>query len=221
MVHADPGIPCLIGNRVTVGHRVILHGCVVEDECLIGMGAILLNRVKVGTGSVIGAGDSCWRGWKSLPARWWSARPPGSSARLMKRPAHGSTASGGTASTRPGTPVGRVSDPPALDGGMSRRPWCLVARAAPVTTEPRWEFSTVHDVERRSRQDRLGLRVPAAGRVEPGAARPGQAEDGECRRRRRPSATRRSGRRTRSAGDASPSTPGVLRSTWNVWPVAS
>lgn len=56
MVHADPGVPCLIGNRVTVGHRVILHGCIVEDECLIGMGAILLNRVKVGTGSVIGAG---------------------------------------------------------------------------------------------------------------------------------------------------------------------
>ena len=56
MVHADPGVPCLIGDRVTVGHRVILHGCIVEDECLIGMGAILLNRVKVGAGSIVGAG---------------------------------------------------------------------------------------------------------------------------------------------------------------------
>ncbi len=56
MVHADPGIPCLIGNRVTVGHRVILHGCSIEDDCLIGMGAILLNKVTVGRGSVIGAG---------------------------------------------------------------------------------------------------------------------------------------------------------------------
>jgi carbonic anhydrase/acetyltransferase-like protein (isoleucine patch superfamily) len=56
MVHADPGIPCLVGNRVTVGHRVILHGCTIEDECLIGMGAILLNGVRVGKGSVIGAG---------------------------------------------------------------------------------------------------------------------------------------------------------------------
>lgn len=46
----------LIGNRVTVGHRVILHGCVVEDECLIGMGAILLDNVKVGRGSLIAAG---------------------------------------------------------------------------------------------------------------------------------------------------------------------
>ncbi len=56
MVHADPGVPCVVGRRVTVGHRVILHGCTVEDDCLIGMGAILLNNVRVGSGSVVGAG---------------------------------------------------------------------------------------------------------------------------------------------------------------------
>lgn len=56
MVHVDEGLPCVIGNRVSVGHRVILHGCIVEDECLIGMGAILLSGVQVGAGSVIGAG---------------------------------------------------------------------------------------------------------------------------------------------------------------------
>jgi len=56
MLHADPGFPCLVGARVSVGHRAILHGCTVEDECLIGMGAILLNGVRVGRGSVIGAG---------------------------------------------------------------------------------------------------------------------------------------------------------------------
>ena len=67
MVHADPGIPCLVGHRVTVGHRVILHGCVVEDECLIGMGAILLNRVKVGTGSVVGAGALLLEGMEIPP----------------------------------------------------------------------------------------------------------------------------------------------------------
>ena len=44
MIHADPGVPCTVGSRVTVGHRVILHGCTIEDDCLIGMGAIILNR---------------------------------------------------------------------------------------------------------------------------------------------------------------------------------
>jgi carbonic anhydrase/acetyltransferase-like protein (isoleucine patch superfamily) len=45
-----------VGDRVTVGHRVILHGCTIEDDCLIGMGAILLDNCVVGRGSLIGAG---------------------------------------------------------------------------------------------------------------------------------------------------------------------
>ncbi len=56
MVHVDEDVPCTVGARVGVGHRCILHGCVVEDDCLIGMGSVLLNHVRVGTGSVIGAG---------------------------------------------------------------------------------------------------------------------------------------------------------------------
>jgi carbonic anhydrase/acetyltransferase-like protein (isoleucine patch superfamily) len=56
MVHVDTGMPCTVGRRVGVGHRVILHGCQVEDECLIGMGAVLLNGVRIGTGSVVAAG---------------------------------------------------------------------------------------------------------------------------------------------------------------------
>ena len=67
MVHADPGLPCLVGSRVTVGHRVILHGCVIEDECLIGMGAIVLNGAHVGRGSVVGAGALVKEGM-SVPA---------------------------------------------------------------------------------------------------------------------------------------------------------
>ena len=46
----------VVGARCTVGHRVILHGCIVEDECLIGMGAILLDNARIGTGSLVGAG---------------------------------------------------------------------------------------------------------------------------------------------------------------------
>ena len=56
IVHVDEGKPALIGARVGVGHRVILHACIVEDECLIGMGSILLNDVRIGTGSVVAAG---------------------------------------------------------------------------------------------------------------------------------------------------------------------
>jgi carbonic anhydrase/acetyltransferase-like protein (isoleucine patch superfamily) len=67
MVHADPGFCCLVGRRVTVGHRVILHGCVVEDDCMIGMGAILLNGVRVGSGSVVGAGAVLVEGMEVPP----------------------------------------------------------------------------------------------------------------------------------------------------------
>jgi carbonic anhydrase/acetyltransferase-like protein (isoleucine patch superfamily) len=56
IVHVDEGKPARIGARVGVGHRAILHGCTVEDDCLIGMGSILLNDVHVGTGSVVAAG---------------------------------------------------------------------------------------------------------------------------------------------------------------------
>lgn len=67
MVHADPGFPCVVGRRVTVGHRVILHGCTVEDDCMIGMGAILLNGVRVGRGSVVGAGAVLVEGMQVPP----------------------------------------------------------------------------------------------------------------------------------------------------------
>ena len=56
IVHVDEGLPCIVGPRVGVGHRVILHGCTVQSDCLIGMGSILLNGVVVGKGSVIAAG---------------------------------------------------------------------------------------------------------------------------------------------------------------------
>ena len=45
-----------VGERVTVGHRAILHGCTVEDDCLIGMGAIVMDNAVIGTGSIVAAG---------------------------------------------------------------------------------------------------------------------------------------------------------------------
>jgi carbonic anhydrase/acetyltransferase-like protein (isoleucine patch superfamily) len=68
MIHADEGVPCTVGNRVTVGHRVILHGCTIEDDCLIGMGAIILNGVRVGRGSIIGAGAVVLEGMEIPPS---------------------------------------------------------------------------------------------------------------------------------------------------------
>jgi carbonic anhydrase/acetyltransferase-like protein (isoleucine patch superfamily) len=56
VIHADPGFPASLGRRVTVGHRAVVHGAQVEDDCLVGIGAILLNGVRLGTGSVVGAG---------------------------------------------------------------------------------------------------------------------------------------------------------------------
>ncbi|MGL4312854.1 MAG: gamma carbonic anhydrase family protein [Sphingomonas sp.] len=55
MLHSDPGAPLSIGARCTIGHHAVLHGCTIEDEVLIGMGAIILNRAVIGAGSIVGA----------------------------------------------------------------------------------------------------------------------------------------------------------------------
>lgn len=69
VAHCTGGLSTtVIGARCTVGHRVILHGCVVEDNCMIGMGAILLDNCEIGTGSIIGAGAVVPVG-KKIPPR--------------------------------------------------------------------------------------------------------------------------------------------------------
>ncbi len=55
IIHADPGQPVEIGRGVTIGHRVIIHSAIVGDQSLIGMGATLLNRVRIGSQSLVGA----------------------------------------------------------------------------------------------------------------------------------------------------------------------
>jgi len=67
VLHVDAGVPCTIGARVAIGHRAIVHGATVGDDCLIGMGAILLNRVTVGSGAIVAAGAVCPEGMQ-IPA---------------------------------------------------------------------------------------------------------------------------------------------------------
>jgi carbonic anhydrase/acetyltransferase-like protein (isoleucine patch superfamily) len=55
-VNREPSYPTIVGDEVTVGHGAILHGCTVEDRCLIGMGAILLNGSRIGSESIVAAG---------------------------------------------------------------------------------------------------------------------------------------------------------------------
>jgi len=62
VIHVDPGLPCTVGARVTIGHRAVVHGATVEDDSLIGIGAIVLNHVVVGRGSLVAAGALCSEG---------------------------------------------------------------------------------------------------------------------------------------------------------------
>jgi carbonic anhydrase/acetyltransferase-like protein (isoleucine patch superfamily) len=56
ILHADPGFPCTLGDRVTLGHGAIVHGATVSDDCLIGMRAVVMNGAKIGRGSIVGVG---------------------------------------------------------------------------------------------------------------------------------------------------------------------
>tara|TARA_B100001175_G_scaffold279217_1_gene256268 strand:- start:42 stop:551 length:510 start_codon:yes stop_codon:yes gene_type:complete len=55
VLHTDPGYPLKIGKNVTIGHLVMLHGCSVDDNSLIGIGAVILNNAKIGKNCIIGA----------------------------------------------------------------------------------------------------------------------------------------------------------------------
>ena len=57
ILHEHAGFPLLVGERVTVGHRVLLHGCTIENDAYIGMGSIVMNGARVCKGAVVGAGS--------------------------------------------------------------------------------------------------------------------------------------------------------------------
>jgi len=65
-LHTDPGFPLTVGSDCVIGHGVVLHGCTIGDNSLIGMGAILLNGARIGKNSLVGAGAVVTEG-KSFP----------------------------------------------------------------------------------------------------------------------------------------------------------
>lgn len=67
VAHTDTGYPMRLGRGVSVGHNAVLHGCVVEDDCLIGMSATLLNGSYVGAGSLVAAGTVLLEGTQVPP----------------------------------------------------------------------------------------------------------------------------------------------------------
>jgi carbonic anhydrase/acetyltransferase-like protein (isoleucine patch superfamily) len=76
---------CVVGNYVTVGHRVILHGCTVADEVLIGMGAVLMNGVVVGEQSIIGAAALLTEGLQVPPGSLVYGAPAKVISRLAEK----------------------------------------------------------------------------------------------------------------------------------------
>lgn len=84
VVHVTSGLSeSIVGEKVTVGHKVILHGCIVEDECLVGMGSIILDNCVIGTGSLIAAGTLLTANTK-IPPHSLVMGSPGKVVRLTK-----------------------------------------------------------------------------------------------------------------------------------------
>ncbi len=96
VLHADPGKPLVVGDDVTVGHKVMLHGCTIGDGSLIGIGAIVLNGAKIGKGCLVGAGSLVTEGKEfpdgsmimGSPAKVVRALSPQQSQGLLDAAAH-------------------------------------------------------------------------------------------------------------------------------------
>ncbi|QKF81973.1 gamma carbonic anhydrase family protein [Halarcobacter ebronensis] len=67
MIHTDVDSQTIIGDNVTIGHKVMLHGCIIEDNCLIGMSATILDNAVISEGSIVGANSLVTSGKKFPP----------------------------------------------------------------------------------------------------------------------------------------------------------
>ena len=115
VVHCDEGMPCHIGHRVTVGHGAVVHGALVGDHCLVGIGARLLNNSTLGEGAWLAAGSvltegssdpalDAWR-WEPRPAHCESYDPTRSNGNAMASNGTWPSASPIKGSTKAGLPI--------------------------------------------------------------------------------------------------------------------
>ena len=83
VLHCDPGFPLTVGKRVTVGHKVMLHGCTIGDGALIGINSVVLNGARIGAGSLIGANSLVSEG-KEIPPGVLAVGSPAKVVRELK-----------------------------------------------------------------------------------------------------------------------------------------
>jgi carbonic anhydrase/acetyltransferase-like protein (isoleucine patch superfamily) len=81
-LHTDPGFPMVIGSNCVIGHNVILHGCTIGDDSLVGMGAIMMNGSRIGTNCIVGAGAVVTEG-KTFPDNSLIVGAPARSVRTL------------------------------------------------------------------------------------------------------------------------------------------
>ncbi len=83
VLHVDPGFPLTLGRQVTIGHKVMLHGCTVGDGSLVGINSVVMNGAKIGKGSLIGANTLIAEG-KEIPEGVLVLGSPGKVVRDLK-----------------------------------------------------------------------------------------------------------------------------------------
>jgi len=84
VLHVDPGYPMTLGRRVTVGHKVMLHGCSIGDGTLVGINSVIMNGAKIGPGTLIGANSLIAEG-KEIPGGVLVLGSPGKIVRELKQ----------------------------------------------------------------------------------------------------------------------------------------
>ena len=93
-LHADPGFPVTVGERVSIGHNAVVHGATVEDDCLIGMGATVLNGAVIGAGSLVAAQALVPQGMRVPPGSLVAGVPAKVKRKLTQEEREGITLNG-------------------------------------------------------------------------------------------------------------------------------